>query len=204
MVGMDRGGFLKDIDVLQESLRILLIEGNPQDTLLIKTVFSFFPQLEIFEASNLSEGIKSLGRRVYDLVLLDLFLPDSEGIETLDSVLKYAGQVPVAVFSELEDEDLAIMAFEKGAQDFLSKSDFNARNLYRFLFFLSNAAAIRGSCRPTKTYWSDILRNLKKKTPYWRISAARTLSPAWLIAGLLTRPWIGSSNSITVTSSLSV
>jgi hypothetical protein len=56
MVGMDRGGFLKDIDVLQESLRILLIEGNPQDTLLIKTVFSFFPQLEIFEASNLSEG----------------------------------------------------------------------------------------------------------------------------------------------------
>jgi diguanylate cyclase (GGDEF)-like protein len=132
---VDRGGYLKKIDVLQESLRILLIEGNAQDTLLIKTVFSFFPQLEIFEVSNLSEGIKALGRRVYDLVLLDLFLPDSEGIETLDQVLGSAGQVPVAVFSELEDEDLAIMAFEKGAQDYLSKSDFNARNLYRFLFF---------------------------------------------------------------------
>ena len=105
-------------------LSILLIEDNPGDVHLIRAALADMPdvRVDLVLASRLSTGLEQLAAGGVDVVLLDLSLPDSHGLETFLQVQQRCSGVPVIVLSGLRDEGLAVEAVQKGAQDYLNKA----------------------------------------------------------------------------------
>jgi len=115
------------------SLKVLLIEDNPGDARLIRETLkkTNTARYEMKWVDRLSPGLMQLDREAIDVVLLDLSLPDSHGLETLERTLSQSKEVPIVVLTGLNDEELAIHALRNGAQDYLNKSDVNSTLLGR-------------------------------------------------------------------------
>ncbi|RAU21504.1 two-component system response regulator [Paramagnetospirillum kuznetsovii] len=104
------------------ALSVLVIEDNPGDARLVELYLREDPAhpFKVTKAARLSEGLGILSQHAIDVVLLDLSLPDSFGMETLAS-LRAASSVPVVVLTGTADEALALEALRQGAQDYLVK-----------------------------------------------------------------------------------
>src|SRR5579859_141017 len=102
-------------------IRLLLIEDNPADQKLASVLLSKAKgaSFQIETCARLAGGLERLAEGAFDVLLLDLFLPDSEGLETFVRVHTAAPSLPVVVMSTLDDEQIALRALEKGAQDYL-------------------------------------------------------------------------------------
>ena len=111
-------------------LRILLIEDNRLDTLLIKEMLEG-TDCEVTNAARLSAGLGLLETRHFDLILLDLGLPDSWGLEGLEKIQNSGSNVPVVVLTGLSDEALASRSLAMGAQDYVLKGHTDSELLYR-------------------------------------------------------------------------
>jgi diguanylate cyclase (GGDEF)-like protein/PAS domain S-box-containing protein len=113
--------------------RILLVEDNPGDARLLEEALleekGFDFHLE--KAGKLSEGLRLLAQENTDLVLLDLYLPDSDGPETLQQVREAFPQVPIVVLTGLNDKATAVRSLQQGAQDFLMKGELDGALLSR-------------------------------------------------------------------------
>ncbi len=105
------------------SVRVLLIEDNPGDARLVEILLSEVgtTSFEITHAERLSEALEHLSRSEYDVILLDLSLPDSSGVETVDQMRAAVHHMPVVVLSGQDDEDTALRAIQGGAEDYLLK-----------------------------------------------------------------------------------
>ena len=103
--------------------RILLVEDNPGDARLIREMLAEAEgaSFEIDWAPQLAAGLEKLGRGEIDLVLLDLGLPDSRGLDTFVKAYAQAPQIPFVVLTGLDDQTLALSAVREGAQDYLVK-----------------------------------------------------------------------------------
>jgi DNA-binding response OmpR family regulator len=88
---------------------------------------------EVFHCGSLSDFLKTVKERKFDLMLLDLGLPDSSGLETYEKVSGELSNVPVVVLTGLDDEGIAVSAVKKGAQDYLVKGEVDNRTLLRSL-----------------------------------------------------------------------
>jgi diguanylate cyclase (GGDEF)-like protein/PAS domain S-box-containing protein len=113
--------------------RALLVEDNPGDAELVRDmlVSARTSTYEVAWVTNLAKGLAALERGGIDVVLLDLSLPDSRGLETFERVYEKAARAPIIVMTGLEDEDLAATAVRQGAQDYLSKRDLRPDTLAR-------------------------------------------------------------------------
>jgi diguanylate cyclase (GGDEF)-like protein len=111
----------------------LLVEDNPGDARLFRENLaeSGAYQYELTCAANLDAAIRRLDNEQYDLIVLDLTLPDSRGISTLTSVRMHAPQVPVILHTTVNDEALAVTALQNGAQDYLIKGQVDGSMLSR-------------------------------------------------------------------------
>ncbi|SMO64784.1 hybrid sensor histidine kinase/response regulator [Fodinibius sediminis] len=121
-----------------EQIKTLLIEDNPGDARLIEeylkeSFFEFKPTLTL--ADTLEKGMSFLQEKDFDVILLDLSLPDSFGLATFDAIHKTTETVPVIVLTGLDDEKLGIEAVQAGAQDFLKKKDIDAILLGRAILY---------------------------------------------------------------------
>lgn len=114
-------------------IRVLAIEDNRDDATLIKLMLTRVrePEFIFVHAQRLSEGIAQLDAQPFDVVLLDLGLPDSQGIETVQKVKASHPGVPVIVFSGLEDEEIAISTLQMDVQDYLTKGTIDGNLLAR-------------------------------------------------------------------------
>jgi CheY-like chemotaxis protein len=118
---------------MSETLNILIVEDNPADTDLIREMLpSAGPlQLKVEPVPRLSGALARLERKDIDLVLMDLGLPDSQGLETFHALRKAAPGIPVIVLSGNDDQELAIAAVRDGAQDYLVKGRIDGDLLVR-------------------------------------------------------------------------
>ncbi len=118
---------------MNDLLRILIVEDNPADADFIRELMPDTGSVRFqFESvSRLSEAIARLERQGLDLILLDLSLPDSLGLPTLHQVRRAAPEVPVIVLSGNNDQDLAVIAVQAGAQDYLVKGQISGSLLVR-------------------------------------------------------------------------
>ncbi len=107
----------------QAPTAVLLIEDSDADALLLREALAgdLLDQFEVTTVDRLHTGVELLGRRQYDVVLLDLGLPDSQGLATFETLHAAAPDVPVVVFSGNLDTRSATEAVQQGAQDFLVK-----------------------------------------------------------------------------------
>ena len=118
-------------------LKILLVEDNPGDARLIQEMLneSRTARFELAHKKYLDEALKCLEEAPFDVVLLDLSLPDSQGLETVVRTLSSAPTLPIIVLTGLDDDTLGVQSVEKGAQDYLVKGHLNERLLVRAIMY---------------------------------------------------------------------
>ncbi len=123
-----------------DSINILLIEDNLAEARLLQEFLkgSSFKEFSLAHVKRLSEAMDAIGEDfstpcLYDVILLDLTLPDSQGLESLKPLMTRAPCLPIVVLTNINDEQLAIEAVRKGAQDYLVKRQINSQLLVRSL-----------------------------------------------------------------------
>src|ERR1700686_1199629 len=118
-------------------INVLLIEDNPGDTRLIRELLKEATGVPtgLLCADRLSTGLELLSKGGVDVVLLDLSLPDSKGLDTFSKVHTHAKELPVIVLTGFDDEELAMKAVRDGAQDYMAKGSVNSQSLMRSLRF---------------------------------------------------------------------
>jgi diguanylate cyclase (GGDEF)-like protein len=118
---------------MNDLIKLILVEDNSGDARLIREMLKDASP-EIFECewvNNLSSGLKRLSETKFDALLLDLGLPDSNGIGTLEKLLSQAPEVPIIVLTGLADDVTGVEAVQKGAQDYLVKGGVSSDLLLR-------------------------------------------------------------------------
>lgn len=112
-----------------------MVEDHPPDRELIEVLLAEAPSVS-FQSEHvglLADALERIGQGGIDVVLLDLSLPDSEGIDACIAVHEQSSAVPTVVLTGLDDEDLAIEAVKRGAQDYLVKGRIDSQLLCRSL-----------------------------------------------------------------------
>ena len=115
--------------------RLLLVEDNPGDARLLREMFNEqgSHNTELTHVECMSEAEKHLAEHAVDIILLDLGLPDAQGLEAVRRAHAAAPRVPLVVLTGLDDESLAAQALQEGAQDYLIKGQIETRGLLRAL-----------------------------------------------------------------------
>jgi signal transduction histidine kinase len=120
-----------------DALSVLLIEDNPGDAKLIthhlrRGSFPDVPERQaITHVESLDAALEAVEETTFDLILLDLGLPECTGLETLEEFLPVVTDVPVVVLTGLDDKETAVKAIQKGAQDYLPKEELSPDVLLR-------------------------------------------------------------------------
>ena len=111
------------------TLKILVVEDNPVDVLWVESRLeeAKSERFEITHVESLEEAEQTLGKQKFETILLDLGLPDSQGIETFFRIRSSASDIPIVVLTGLYDEAAAIEAVSNGAQDYICKERWNAQ-----------------------------------------------------------------------------
>lgn len=111
--------------------KILIVEDNPGDLFLVKEFLkrTSLPSFQILHADTLEQATRLLNSNKFKIILLDLFLTDSEGIATFEKIYPLSANAPVIVLTGLVDEKVTAEALKKGAQDYLVKGDYDKKLL---------------------------------------------------------------------------
>jgi two-component system, cell cycle sensor histidine kinase and response regulator CckA len=114
---------------------LLLIEDNPGDARLFRETFKEQDSrnTELTHVKSMSEAEKYLAAHEVDIIILDLGLPDAQGLTAVRRAHSASPRVPLVVLTGLDDESLAIQALQEGAQDYLIKGQIETRGLLRAL-----------------------------------------------------------------------
>jgi PAS domain S-box-containing protein len=116
-----------------ETVKILLVEDNSGDARLVREMLARTGdgRFDIEWVTRLGDGLERLGRGGIDVVLLDLGLPDSQGLDTFARANAQSPQVPFLVLTGLADETVGVTAVRQGAQDYLIKGEVDGKLLLR-------------------------------------------------------------------------
>jgi len=115
------------------NISVLLIEDDPGYARMIQKMIAEFekPDLDLSHSNTLVKGLDLLAKESFDVILLDLTLPDSEGLDTLLRVKGLVPDIPIVVLTSMEDEKVALRAVKESAQDYLYKGDVRPTLLIR-------------------------------------------------------------------------
>jgi len=143
-------------------IKILIIEDNPGDIRLIvemlKEANTFLFEME--SADRLSTGLKLLGEKEFDIVLLDLGLPDSQGMSTVTKTVEQFPSVPLIVLTGLFSEALGLDAISKGAQEYLVKGHIESKLLARCIRYGIERKRIEESQKETEAFVKNIFESM--------------------------------------------
>jgi serine phosphatase RsbU (regulator of sigma subunit) len=133
---MSMAGPGTDAAVPRRPLSLLLVEDDRADALLVEELIADADaDIEVRWAQSMSDAERALGAARPDCVLLDLNLPDANGISALDRIAKRDDNVPVVVLTGLNDEHFGVSAVASGAQDYLVKGRVEPEMLRRALLY---------------------------------------------------------------------
>jgi serine phosphatase RsbU (regulator of sigma subunit) len=109
--------------VSDDAIRVLLVEDNPTDVLLVRATLAAAPggRFELVSADRLEVAVHRAQTERFDVLLLDLGLPGTFGLETFQRVHVAVPDVPIIILSGLGDDEVAMQAVQQGGQDYLPK-----------------------------------------------------------------------------------
>jgi PAS domain S-box-containing protein len=118
---------------MDHSIKTLLVEDNPGDARLLQTVVAEVaaPRVEWITVDRLGAALERVHDELFDVILLDLSLPDAHGLETFLEAAAHAPGVPIVVLTGTDDEELAVKTVQAGAQDYLVKGQVDGHVVLR-------------------------------------------------------------------------
>jgi signal transduction histidine kinase len=163
----------------KEEIRVLLIEDDPDHAYLFRELLRDAKgvSIDILHAERLSAALEILSAQRFDIIVSDLGLPDSQGIDTFLSIHARYPDVPIIVLTSLNDEDLALKAVQSGAQDYLVKGRVEGGLLIRSMRYSIERqkmlAQLEKSLKEIKTLRGLIpmcawCRNIRDDKGYWK------------------------------------
>ncbi len=157
---------------MTESIRVLLIEDNPWDRRLISDILSGVrvPSFVLGTAETVAEGLARCETDAPDVILLDLNLPDSQGLPTLFAVAGRLPSMPIVIYSATDDEDTAVRAVHEGAQDYLIKGKISPDIVVRAVRYALERKVIEESLRKAH---DDLERRVQERTADLQAANAR-------------------------------
>ena len=122
----------------EKDIMVLLIEDDDDDTLLLREMLVDDERsvtIVVVHAPSLTEGLQRIREGGIDIVLSDLGLPESQGLNTLSILLRETGELPVIVLTGLTDQEIGAEAVHAGAQDYLFKGQVDGSLLVRSILY---------------------------------------------------------------------
>jgi glutamate dehydrogenase (NAD(P)+) len=149
-------------------VRVLTVEDNPAQARLIKQILneSQRPVFELVSAGTLTDALSTMQAQPFDLILLELALPDSRATDTFQRVQAAAPELPIVILTSVDDASLAARAVESGAQDYLMEGEIDGPTLIR---------SIRYALERTR------VRTAEWNSPMFRLSQQQFLKAAHLM-----------------------
>ena len=143
----------------QASLHVLLVEDSPTDAQLFKHIFlrAATGDWRLVYVERLSEAIASCQAQFFDVALLDLGLPDSEGLDTISQFNQAIPDVPIIILTMVDDEELALQAMAQGAQDYLVKDQVTTQLLRRSIRYAIERSQILKELRKSERSTQEAL-----------------------------------------------
>jgi diguanylate cyclase (GGDEF)-like protein len=159
----------------KEQIRVLLVEDNPGDARLIKEMLSgpayFGVTYKLSQADTLNLAIQVCHNNRFDAILLDLNLPDSTGLQTLEDLDGLFPQVPIIVLTGLNDAELTMQSVQHGAQDYVTKEECTSQLLTRAIYYAIERKRIEAQLKHLATH--DTLTGLPNRALFYdRLSQA--------------------------------
>jgi PAS domain S-box-containing protein len=141
-----------------KAIRVLLIEDNPGDARLIRELLAetAITTFSLECVDRLSAGLKRLTEGGIDVILLDLGLPDSQGLDTFVTIYDQVQHVPIVVLTGLDDETLAIQAMRAGVQDYLVKGQMDSNLLVHAVRYAIERKQLEEALRKSGERFRDI------------------------------------------------
>jgi DNA-binding response OmpR family regulator len=118
-------------------ITVLVVEDSPGDAILVRRKLATF---HVTQVTSLSEALQALDKATFGIILLDLNLPDSMGVETIARMRAKVPAVPIIVITGLLEVDLAVKALSAGAQDFYTKENLDEHLLSRSIHRIIQAS----------------------------------------------------------------
>jgi PAS domain S-box-containing protein len=145
----------------EQPIKVLLIEDNPGDICLLQEFLSDVTsaQFQLITVECLDQAFEFLKQDSFDVILLDLSLPDSQGLETFINMHHQAQAIPIIVLTGLDDENLAIRAMQEGAQDYLVKGQVNGDLLVRCMRYAIERQRVEEALRQSEERFRVALKN---------------------------------------------
>lgn len=144
----------------RQSLTILVVEDNPGDLFLLEESLrgSALSINRLIKVTNTSDARKALQNEEINLVLLDLSLPDSNGLQSYEMVDEYARSVPIVVLTGLIDMEVALETMASGAQDYLIKGEFDEKLLAKSIQYSIERKKSQESLRESNDRYKFVTR----------------------------------------------
>jgi diguanylate cyclase (GGDEF)-like protein len=164
----------------KEQIRVLLVEDNPGDARLIKEMLAapayFGATYQLSQAGTLGMAIQVCHNNRLDIVLLDLNLPDSAGLQTLEDLNSMFPHVPMVVLTGLNDAELTMQSVQHGAQDYITKEECTPQLLTRVIYYAIERKHIEAKLKHFATH--DFLTGLPNRALFYdrlNLATKRTL-----------------------------
>ncbi|MDZ4202230.1 MAG: diguanylate cyclase [Gallionella sp.] len=157
--------------------RVLLVEDDPADANLVSQMLraSSQPRFEVSLAEDLAGMHRQLSKARPDVLLLDLSLPDSSGLQTVQAGRHAAGSLPLVVLTGYDDTEFAVKSLEAGAQDYLVKGNFNADGLVRAIRYAVSRAGLEQNMHEMEERWRFALEGSGDGVWDWNVQSGEVL-----------------------------
>jgi PAS domain S-box-containing protein len=144
---------------MSHQIHALLIEDDPDDILLLKDSLAEIGlgRIKLDTTDRLSRGLIQLAAQSYDVLLLDLNLPDSRGLDTLTTTVRRFPRLPVVVLSGLADDAITIEAVRRGAQDYLVKGEINGPLVMRVVRYAIERKQVEAVLRASEARYRTLV-----------------------------------------------
>ncbi|QSJ21149.1 response regulator [Nostoc sp. UHCC 0702] len=161
-----------------EVIKVLLVEDNPGDVLLLQEFLKEVTtaRVELQPVEQLSEALECLVNDSFDVMLLDLSLPDSQGMETFVRATHQAKATPIIVLTGIDDETLALRAMQEGAQDYLVKGQVTGDLLVRSMRYAIERQRVENALRRSE----ERFRVAFKNSPIFVFNQDKELRYTWV------------------------